>query len=675
VEDLVLRWRVLIVVLLSTGLLAALLPPAPPVSAAGNYKLPTPPGTSYLLTQGNNSGGTHSGAGAWGFDFYVSTGTPVFASRAGVVQLIKQDSNTGGCDPAQTNNGNYIVLDHQDGTRSLYLHLKHNGIAAGIFQGKRVEQGELIAYSGATGYVCSVWPFPPDHLHFQVQTYNATAWQSTSLPTIFADYNNPNYNGVPPHRSGTPLEPFESVTSRNFGFTTLAKKWYLAEGYTATNFDEYLTIQNPNPTPASATITYYITGQSQPTVKNLGIPPNSRFTVVVHDSTTYGVGRDKAVSALVEADVPIIVERPMYFKYGPSLWDGGHNGAGVTPYHDNGQYVWWFAEGWTGSGFDEYITVQNTHPATAANLTIIYMYASGGTFVTTRTIPPKTRDTWNVKDHVGANQAVSIKLKSNDMLVVAERPMYFVYGTGAWTGGHVTAGSWIAEYTWYFADGSTLANFDTFFTIQNPGSEGPNNPAVLPTYPDGQYANVTFRFYHQSGTLADQYSISIPPKTRFTLNPRSIGLNNARFSAEITSNFPIIAERPMYFGNSSDGTVVVGLPKPEYTLYFAEGSTSSPAFTEKLVIHNTASSVANITAQYMLTNGTVVSKQYNGILPKMSIEKDVRTEIGGNYDVSIKVTSNVPIVAERPMYFTYNGTSPGAPGVVVGGHTVMGISP
>ncbi len=83
-----------------------------------------------------------------GVDIGVDTGTSVRAAMNGVVSETGYNSSF----------GNYIVLSHHAGWMSLYGHLQSVSIQAG----QRVATGQLIAYSGNTGY--STGP----HLHFSV---------------------------------------------------------------------------------------------------------------------------------------------------------------------------------------------------------------------------------------------------------------------------------------------------------------------------------------------------------------------------------------------------------------------------------------------------------------------------------------------------------------------------
>jgi hypothetical protein len=103
-----------------------------------------------------------------------------------------------------------------------------------------------------------------------------------------------------------------------------SKTFYFAEGYTGRDvFEEYLTIMNPNSSPAQVTITYmFRDGSTQE--QRITVGPTTRDTVMVNSV----VGMDREVSMKVSSDLPIVAERPMYFNY-KGRWTGGHVAVGA----------------------------------------------------------------------------------------------------------------------------------------------------------------------------------------------------------------------------------------------------------------------------------------------------------------------------------------------------------
>ncbi|MCF6292217.1 MAG: peptidoglycan DD-metalloendopeptidase family protein [Robiginitomaculum sp.] len=85
-----------------------------------------------------------------GTDFAAGTGTPIFAAGNGVIER----SNRFG------SYGNYIRIRHSNGFKTAYAHLSKFG--RGVKKGRRVQQGQIIGYVGATGRVTG------PHLHYEV---------------------------------------------------------------------------------------------------------------------------------------------------------------------------------------------------------------------------------------------------------------------------------------------------------------------------------------------------------------------------------------------------------------------------------------------------------------------------------------------------------------------------
>lgn len=126
------------------------------------YWLPYKKGNRYLFIQGANSNFSHKGE--LSFDFKMKKGSGICAARDGTVIAVKSDSDKGGLKDEYLNEGNHIIIQHEDGSIAQYWHLKQNGALVKI--GDRVTKGQLIGSSGNTGYTA----FP--HLHFQVIDVN-----------------------------------------------------------------------------------------------------------------------------------------------------------------------------------------------------------------------------------------------------------------------------------------------------------------------------------------------------------------------------------------------------------------------------------------------------------------------------------------------------------------------
>ena len=122
------------------------------------YRLPFKTGKAHLVVQGYFSRLSHKNRIA--IDFKMKKGTKILAARDGVVLRLKEDGSKGGWNRKYLRDGNNIVIQHSDNTRSGYWHLQKNGVL--VNTGDSVKQGQVIAISGNTGYTI----FP--HLHFLV---------------------------------------------------------------------------------------------------------------------------------------------------------------------------------------------------------------------------------------------------------------------------------------------------------------------------------------------------------------------------------------------------------------------------------------------------------------------------------------------------------------------------
>lgn len=138
------------------------------------YALPFEKGKSYCLIQGYFSRLSHKERAA--LDFKMKRGTKVCAAREGIVVRVKENGDRGGLSKKYRPYGNNIVIEHKDGTRAGYWHLKYNGALVNV--GDTIKQGEVIGLSGKTGYAAL------PHLHFLVWRFDDKGqWQQ--VPTRF----------------------------------------------------------------------------------------------------------------------------------------------------------------------------------------------------------------------------------------------------------------------------------------------------------------------------------------------------------------------------------------------------------------------------------------------------------------------------------------------------------
>jgi murein DD-endopeptidase MepM/ murein hydrolase activator NlpD len=122
------------------------------------YSLPFEKKKKVFLIQGYDSKMSHKSE--YALDFKVKKKTKICAARDGVVIAMRKDSDKGGLKPENLSDGNFISIQHYDGSIGHYWHLYKNGVLVNV--GDSVTKGQVIGLTGNTGY--SAFP----HLHFEV---------------------------------------------------------------------------------------------------------------------------------------------------------------------------------------------------------------------------------------------------------------------------------------------------------------------------------------------------------------------------------------------------------------------------------------------------------------------------------------------------------------------------
>jgi hypothetical protein len=458
------------------------------------------------------------------------------------------------------------------------------------------------------------------------------------------------------------------VTDPEHGTDTLAggfqvsdlRTWFLAEGSTAvtgdSSFETWVLLENPCGNEACVEITY-LTPQGEVDGPGLILPPCSRCTVDVSQT----VGNAWSVSTKVESDMPVVVERAMYFDNADGSRRSAHGSIGV-PYSSR---KWFLAEGSTGTNkgdsFETWVLVANPG-TTRATVAVTYLIPTGQVSGPAFELEPGTRRTVNVADTLPGEWSVSATVQS-DAPVVAERAVYWntvdVYRQAA----HGSVGVIAPSREWLLAEGSTGASengcFETWILLSNPGDYTATVSAYYQT-PQGEVKGPVFE---------------MDRKSRFSLKVSDTVPDTYSVATSIVSDHPVIAERAVYWNTvdvhrqAAHGSVGVTAPSREWLL--AEGSTGASengCFETWILVQNPGSDKAVVNVEYMAGNSAVKGPTVV-VEPGTRITFFVADTVPDTYSVSTMVTADKPVVAERALYWNQAGTPRAA------AHQSIGFAP
>ncbi len=225
----------------------------------------------------------------------------------------------------------------------------------------------------------------------------------------------------------------------NTGIVAPARAWFHAEGATGAFFQTFILLSNPNTTAATVTLRFLL---------DTGAVIERRKTVAAQGRLTVNPAAEgdarlanAAVSTVVEADVPIVSERSMYWAGEAAPFGEGHNSTGVTSLG----LRWGLAEGRVGGtrGYDTYILLANPG-AEAAQVRVTYLRENGAPVARTYTVPATSR--YNVDVRTAVPELVDSRFGArvevlNGVPIVVERSVYWNAGGVTWAGGSNALGT------------------------------------------------------------------------------------------------------------------------------------------------------------------------------------------------------------------------------------------
>ncbi len=228
---------------------------------------------------------------------------------------------------------------------------------------------------------------------------------------------------------------------------------------------------------------------------------------------------------------------------------------------------------------------------------------------------------------------------------LVERPMYATNPSTGYQVGNDVIGVPSAGTSWYFAEGDTgtdrsRGQFYESLKLAYPAASGPTANVSITLYKEGVSTPVVVQQALAAGQTIELY-----------VNALLSGWTSGN-SIAVSSDQPILAERVMTWNQGA--TDALGSPAPSNLLYFAEGYTQG-GFQEIVTLQIPNAQPADITVTFLPANGSAPTVQLFAMAAQSRFTFLVNT-YAPSPGLSLIVEANVPILAERPMYWSSGGT-------------------
>jgi hypothetical protein len=308
------------------------------------------------------------------------------------------------------------------------------------------------------------------------------------------------------------------------GTLPVASRWYLPNGDTTGDHRTVLALLNPSSGAARVTLTFLYQDATERHT-TLQVPAHARASVDL--ALVAGAGR--IISTIVEADRQIGADSTISYGSGDTSTALGAAAPATR---------WYLAEGFTGNSFHEALVIMNPN-TTYAIVDVRFLPFNGRPLREVRfLVSPRA----NIQIDVGQYMpGLSVSaIVTADKGVVVERSMRFGQGR---RGAHDQVGVTSASTVWLFAQSDTNPGRQAFLTILNP------NQATI--------AAVTATFYGTDGHPVGAWTIVVDALRRGNIKVNDV-LPNAAVAVVVTSNVPVVVERPQYEGPANLNQAVSG---------------------------------------------------------------------------------------------------------------------
>jgi len=399
----------------------------------------------------------------------------------------------------------------------------------------------------------------------------------------------------------------------------VASRWYFANGDTTGNNQTTISMLNPGVAPAIVKMTFlYQFGPERSYTQT--VPAHSVASVALAQVAGSGVH----VATILEADRQITAESSISYGSGDATVALGAPGPSRT---------WYLAEGYTSGSFHEQIAVMN----------LATTYAT----IDVRFLPFNNRPAREVRFVMQARSNITIDagqympgqsisaIVTADQDVVVERSMRFGVGS---RGASDKIGVTGASTVWLFAGGESSGDSQTFFTILNPNEAAP--------------AAVTATYFDRTGKPVGSQTIVVNPLHRGNIKLNDV-LPNAQVATILTSNVPVVVERPTYNGPANlslarSGSVTFGRNGGGLSWAFPGGSTANGTQSQ-IILFNPGLTFATLHATFYTDSGAMASLDLT-LAPNSDTVLNVNAVPGlaaGHYGAVLTSTNNHVFLAEQ----------------------------
>lgn len=201
-------------------------------------------------------------------------------------------------------------------------------------------------------------------------------------------------------------------------------------------------------------------------------------------------------------------------------------------------------------------------------------------------------------------------------------------------------GTSLEPLDWYFAACTTRAGFTTSLSILNPG-EVTAKLDLAYLLPDGSRIDEEF---YVDGRTRDSVEVNL-----------EVG-EVEDFSIRVVSDQPVVVERSTYFRSGdgyAGGYATLGHTSPDTRFFFADGSTRE-GFKTMLYLQNPGQDPARVELACFFQDSPTIRQEFE-MAPYGRLGVNIKDVAGGDREVAMAVSSDVPVLAERSIRFDYQG--------------------